>query len=335
MFEKTVKTIPDLSSETANFVTELDAAVEAHMEWTHRVLRCAVLRVSPGEDVLAPLSHTLCRFSCWFVQNKAQLKALNVPNTRRIDAVHQTMHDTVRSICQDVLAGRPGQSIDLDVFEQTQSELINLLAEFKTQFLANAVRHDPLTGLPLRYGIKNEFNLIKRMNKRDHLLLYIMMIDVDHFKQINDAYGHPVGDIALRHVAKILKRINRDNEPLYRFGGEEFLLLMQCKSTDGAAHVAAQRFVDTVRNAPVPISQGKSITLTVTLGLSRVGDDEDLASAIARADKALYEGKRTGRDRYVIANDLQGKLKPNHSNRAFCLTPQSDGRRKERCDPQF
>jgi diguanylate cyclase (GGDEF)-like protein len=294
--------MPDFSPETANFVTELDASVEAHMDWTRRVLRCAVLRASPGEDVLAPLSHTLCRFGRWFVQNKAQFEKLGAQNTLRIEAIHQAMHDAIRSICADVLAERPGQSSDLDAFEQTQSELINLLAEFKTQYLANSVRHDPLTGLPLRYGIENEFDLIQQICKRNHFLLYVMMIDVDHFKQINDTYGHPVGDIALRHLAETLKRIKRNNEPLYRFGGEEFLLLMQRKFPDGAT-LAAQRFVDAVRNSSVPISQGKSITLTVTLGLSRVSDDEDLASAIERADKALYEGKRAGRDCYVIAND--------------------------------
>jgi diguanylate cyclase (GGDEF)-like protein len=294
--------MPTFSSETSKFVTELDAAIEAHMEWTRRVLRCAVLRTSPGEDVLDPLAHTLCRFGCWFMQNKAQFEKLNVPNTRKIDTVHQSMHDTIRSICADVLAGRIGQSTDLEAFERTQSELINLLSEFKTQFLANAVRHDPLTGLPLRYGIENEFNLIQRISKRNHFLLYTVMIDADHFKQINDTYGHPVGDIALRHLAEILKRFNRNNEPLFRFGGEEFLLLMQCKLPD-EIHVAAQRFADTVRNSPVSISEDELITLTVTLGLSRVGDNEDLASAIKRADKALYEGKMAGRDRYVIADD--------------------------------
>lgn len=288
--------------ETANFISELDAAVEAHIDWTRRVLRCAVLRVSPGEDVLAPLAHTFCRFGRWFASNRAHFEVLDVQKTRRLEDVHQAMHDAIRFICADVLAGREGQSANLDAYEQTQSELIKLLAEFKTQFFANAVRHDPLTGLPLRYGIKNEFDLMRRISKRNNFLLYIMMIDVDHFKRINDTYGHPVGDIALRHLAEVLKRTKRDNETLYRFGGEEFLLLMQSESPDGINR-AAQRFTDAVRNAPVSISQDQSVTLTVTLGLSRVGDDEDLANAIERADRALYEGKRAGRDRYVIADN--------------------------------
>ncbi len=270
------------------------------MEWTRRVLRCAVLSATPGEDALAPLAHTLCRFGRWFVLNKVHFEQLDAENTRRLEAVHQTMHDAVRSICTDVLAGRPGQSTYLEAFEQTQSELIQLLAKFKTQFLASAVRHDPLTGLPMRYGLETDFMQIQKNCKRNHSLFYIGVIDVDHFKQVNDRYGHPVGDIALRHVANTLKRITRPNEPLYRFGGEEFLFLMQCQAPESAA-AAAQRFINAVHSAPVPIPQGELLALTVTLGLTRVGEGEAMGSAVERADQALYEGKRAGRDRYVIA----------------------------------
>ena len=294
--------MPDLSHETTDFITELDAAVEAHIDWTRRVLRCAVLHTSPGEDVLAPLAHTLCRFGRWFVSKKAHFEKLDAQKTHRLETVHQTMHDAIRSICADVLAGRPGHDTHLEAFEQTQFELIKLMAEFKTQFLASAVRHDPLTGLLLRYGIENEFIQIQKYSRRNNTLFYIVIIDVDRFKHVNDRYGHPVGDIALRHLADTLKRIARPNEPLYRFGGEEFLLLMQCQAPEGAA-AAAQRFINAVRSAPVPIPQGEPLALTVTLGLACVGDDEAMTSAVERADRALYEGKRAGRDRYVIADD--------------------------------
>lgn len=227
--------MPDFSPETDHFIAGLDAAIDAHIDWTRRVLRCAVLHTSPGEDMLAPMAHTLCQFGRWFVSNQTHLEKLNTQNTRRLEAVHQTMHNAIRSICMDVLAGLPGQSPHLEIFEQTQAELIKLLANFKTQFLANAVRHDPLTGLPLRYGIENEFPQIQEDSRRNNALFYIGMIDIDHFKHINDRCGHPVGDLVLRHLADILKSIMRPREPLYRFGGEEFLFLMQCKAPEEAA----------------------------------------------------------------------------------------------------
>ncbi len=129
--------MPDLK----NFISELDAAIEAHLNWTRRVMRCVVLCTSPGEDVLAPLSHTLCQFGCWFVSRQADFEKLSIQNTQRLLAVHQSMHDAIRYICQDALAGRPGQSANMDTFEQTQAEMIKLLAEFRTKFLTTAGIH--------------------------------------------------------------------------------------------------------------------------------------------------------------------------------------------------
>ncbi|HEY4697011.1 MAG: diguanylate cyclase [Gallionellales bacterium RIFCSPHIGHO2_02_FULL_57_16] len=294
--------MPDFSPELENFITELDAAVEAHMSWTRRVMRCAVLHTSPGEDVLSPSAHTLCRFGRWFMSKQSDFEKMSLQNTQRLIAVHQSMHDAIRSICANVLAGRPAQSAHLDVFEQTQAELIELLAEFKTQFLATAVRHDPLTGLPLRYGLEQEFIQLQKLCRRNKLLLYVVMIDVDHFKLVNDNYGHSVGDIALRHLVDTIKRNIRPGEPLYRFGGEEFLLLMQTQSPEEAAS-AAKRLINVVRDAPVLIPQNKPLAMTITIGLSLAGQDEKLDSVIERADRALFEGKRAGRDRYVIASD--------------------------------
>ena len=293
--------MPDLSPETDTFIAELDASVEAHMSWTRRILRCAALRTSPGEDVLAPLAHTLCNFGRWFSSQRAHFEALDAQATQRVDAAHQAMHDAIRSICSDILSGNPGRKSDLEIFEQSQTELLGLLARFKTLFLSNAVRHDPLTGLPLRYGIESDFAHCQKDARRNRNLLYVVMIDADHFKRINDSYGHPVGDMVLRHLASTLNNNMRSNEPLYRFGGEEFLWLMQCKSIDEAEQ-SAQRLLTTIRTTPIPITGNPPVTMTVTLGLAQVGDQEELSSAIKRADMALYEGKNTGRDRYIIAN---------------------------------
>lgn len=124
-----------VSIETTHFINELDAAIEAHMGWVRRVLRCAVLRTSPGDDVLNPLAHTLCHFGNWFALNKPLFEKFNAQNAQRLEVAHQHMHDAVRAICTELLAGRGGNSTDLDVFEQTQSELAQLLAAFKKQAL--------------------------------------------------------------------------------------------------------------------------------------------------------------------------------------------------------
>jgi len=291
--------MPDLPTETDTFIAELDAAVEAHMNWTRRIVRCAVLRSTPGEDVLDLQAHTLCRFGGWFMANRSHFEMLDAPSAARVEAVHQTMHDAIRSICSEVMAGRLGHEADLDAFEQSQSELLGLLARFKTLILSKAVRRDPLTQLPLRYGIENDFILYQKEARRNRTLLYVVIIDVDNFKPINDTYGHPVGDQVLCHLANTLKQSLRGDEPLYRYGGEEFLWLLKCKSATEARQ-SARRVLAIVGTTPVPID-GEVLRLTVTMGMALAGEGEDLGNAIKRADLALYEGKREGRNRFVIA----------------------------------
>jgi len=264
------------------------------------MLRWAVLRSTPGGYVLDPMAHTLCRFGAWFTANRVEFESLDASAARRVEVVHQSMHDAIRSLCAQVLAGQPGLNDDLDAFEASQAELINLLANFKTLILSNAVRQDPLTGLPLRYNIENDFALYQKEARRNRSLLYVVMIDVDHFKPINDTYGHQVGDLVLRHVANTLKQGLRGDEPLYRFGGEEFLWLLKCKSAE-EARKSARRILASVGTTPVPIDDEETLRLTITMGLALAGEMEDLSSAIKRADMALYEGKQSGRNRFVFA----------------------------------
>jgi len=288
----------DRVDEAKCFIVELDKAVEAHLDWTRRVMRCAVLHTSPGDDVLAVDAHTLCRFGHWFSAQKHHFEKLDAQKTHEIDVVHQTMHGAIRQICNCILDGHPGNSTDVDVFEKAQSDLIRLMAWFKTEFLAEAMGHDPLTGLPMRLGLAEAYMHLQKQCNRDRNLLYVGLIDADHFKSVNDNYGHTVGDMALRHLANTLKGVLRLHEPLFRYGGEEFLVLMQCESPEAAA-MAAKRIVNRVGEVPMLLPSAQ-LVLTVTLGMAQASLDGSMDEVIERADKALYAGKHAGRNRYVI-----------------------------------
>lgn len=289
-----------LPPQAAEFIHELDAAVEAHQDWFRRILRCAVLGTSPGEDVLHRSAHQVCQFGQWFSANKAQLGKLDLQRTNRIEIAHQFMHDSIRSLCIDLLERKNGKGADLEQFESAQSELLVLLATLKTLHLANAGHRDVLTGLPSRYGIETEFDQFRKTCQRNNMQCYVGIIDIDHFKRVNDMYGHPVGDSVLRHLAGTLRSVVRANEHLFRFGGEEFLVLLQCEAAD-EANAAAQRIVDVVRAAEITTPHGDHLALTVTLGIAQVGETEELNRAIERADRALYTGKHAGRDRCVVS----------------------------------
>ena len=280
---------------TVGFVAELDGAIQAHLDWTRRVLRCAVLRVSPGDDVLAADAHLRCSFGRWFVRCRAALDQVDAAAAQRVQDQHARMHAGVRRLCTDLLAGRPGDAAALDAFETSQSALIADLARLKTGFLARSARHDPLTGLPLRYGFEEEFVRFRALTERIGQTMVMAMADVDHFKRVNDRHGHGVGDQALRHVATVLRAQARAEEPVFRFGGEEFLLLLHAADPASAAS-AADRLLKALRDAPLTLADGQSLRLTLSTGLITVGRDESVSEAVARADAALYAAKHAGRD---------------------------------------
>jgi diguanylate cyclase (GGDEF)-like protein len=283
------------AENTARFVAELDAATEAHMDWTRRVLRCAVLRSPPGDDVLADDAHCRCRFGRWFGQQRDAFERVDADATARLFVAHERMHGAVRTLCSALLAGAPGRAADLDVFEVAQAALVADLGLLKTQILENCARSDPLTGLPLRHRLESEFERCRAQARRNAQVLVVMLADVDHFKQINDLHGHAVGDEALRHLAGVLRAATRGGEPLFRYGGEEFLILLQTADTE-AAEQAAERLLQALRDAPMALPGGATLSLRLSAGLALVGPGEALASVVERADRAMYEVKRNGRD---------------------------------------
>ncbi|OYY95434.1 MAG: hypothetical protein B7Y41_02720 [Hydrogenophilales bacterium 28-61-23] len=290
------------------FVSELDAGMQSHLEWSRKVLRCAVLRTSPGDDVLKTEAHELCCFGRWFVQQRANFEALDASRTRSLATEHQVMHDAIRAICSRVMEGKPGEIEDLDRFETTQRRLVDLLAYFKTLAVSLSSQIDPLTELPLRHRMEQDFDLLTKHIRHRGSVQLVMMADIDHFKAVNDRYGHAGGDIVLKNLAATLKRVIRDDDLVYRYGGEEFLLLMELSATNHAEEHAAQRVLDAVRALSVVLPDGASVRPTVTIGVALAGEHESLESAIQRADAALYMGKASGRNRYVVAENSPGEM---------------------------
>ena len=133
--------------------------------------------------------------------------------------------------------------------------------------------------------------------------LSLVLLDVDHFKRVNDTYGHDMGDDVLRHLAGIGQALIRRVDLFARFGGEEFALLLPDTGPEGAL-VAAERMRKRVEETPVTID-GQEIAITISVGVSSTSDrfTGDAHGLIRAADQALYEAKRSGRNRVVVCED--------------------------------
>ncbi|WP_214693651.1 diguanylate cyclase [Exiguobacterium sp. s160] len=151
---------------------------------------------------------------------------------------------------------------------------------------------DELTGLPNRYRTLEQMNELEMSGKPWTLLV----IDVDHFKQLNDTYGHLAGDAALRHIGQTLERHCPSGGFVGRYGGEEFLLVIEGNER---AKEMAESLVETVRHTTFEC-QGEVIPMTVSIGAA-VAEHEPSMVVFERADEALYDAKRNGRDQVRFA----------------------------------
>jgi len=289
-----------------SFVGALDAAMQAHLEWSRRILRCAVLHVPPGVDVMNAEAHRLCQFGRWFIADRQIFSTLHAERSDRLELEHRQMHNAVRTLCERLLAGQPAAVEDFQLFENSQRNLIDQLAFFKSLPVSTKSQVDALTGLPLRHCMEKDFDLLSQNVRRRGSVEIAMLVDVDNFKLINDSHGHAGGDVVLQRIACTLKRVLRDNDQVYRYGGEEFVLLMELPCHSQAENGAAERVLRAVRKLSIEL-HGSIVHPTVTIGIAIASPDDTLGSLIARADGAMYVGKASGRNCYKVAPAQGGR----------------------------
>lgn len=166
--------------------------------------------------------------------------------------------------------------------------------------LREASTHDPLTGLPNRRLMLDRLREESERFRRYRHPFSIAMLDIDHFKQVNDRWGHEVGDQVLTEVARVLRSELRDQDVCGRWGGEEFLLLLP-ETPLTSAGVVLDRVRGAVQRLNVRVHT-EAVAVTVSIGLAEHHDDETYSDTINHADSALLAAKRMGRNRFEKAS---------------------------------
>jgi diguanylate cyclase (GGDEF) domain len=216
---------------------------------------------------------------------------------------------TLVEATEHIRAGEYGHLIDEDQFVAAPTEMLQLAHAFNS--MSRTVLHnvetiqhtsltDQLTGLCNRRHLLTEGNRILGVAIRGCAPCCGLMVDIDHFKNVNDTFGHPVGDRVLIHVSGIIAASIRESDMLARFGGEEFVVLAPNAGLNEAI-ILAERIRTAIANSSIAVGQ-EHIIVTVSIGVAAYDMEPEYGSnvledMIEKADKALYRAKQNGRNR--------------------------------------
>jgi len=183
----------------------------------------------------------------------------------------------------------------LQLIEDTLSTLICPLRnalQYREALVASLT--DPLTGSGNRLALENTLSREIELAKRHKSPLSLLLIDVDNFKRVNDKWGHKAGDKVLKMIVGKLNEVNRQTDLIYRYGGEEFVILLNETSKAGA-EVIAERIRCAIEKASVNTA-GQSLKITISLGAAALKPNDSKDRLFKRADKALYQAKNSGKN---------------------------------------
>lgn len=285
------------TKEIDAILIELNKSIDAHYKWLVTMFRCVVSSDVTQPDIMGENSHFVCRFGQW-LNNQSRYNEDDCSYVSKIIATHEKMHLSGKKLLMAIVENR-SHSWHFDSFQDALLAFTSSVMDYKIYLLSIRSNIDALTGLPGRRMLDESFD--RQLLDAEPLNLYIFLLDIDRFKYVNDTYGHLVGDVVLRALASNLLSWTRYDEAAYRYGGEEFIIIIRTK-TDEQACQAGLRLCRLIGQKKIPYADGE-IGITVTAGITRVQQGETLDTVLGRADRAMYQGKQTGRNRCMFMDE--------------------------------
>lgn len=224
--------------------------------------------------------------------------------------------DLLARVSQSYFSEKETESLRQEDFRSAPRELRQLADAFHAMLsrvesditrIEETSRRDGLTGLLKREPFADQSQRLIDFCRRSELPAGVLVLDIDHFKNVNDTYGHAAGDTALRAAARQMQRTVRDSDVLCRYGGEEFAVFVPNATAEQGKELA-ERIRRDVEMHAIPLAD-QDLTITVSVGVAgaepalwdEIEPSEILATLVNRADRALYDAKRAGRNRVVVA----------------------------------
>jgi diguanylate cyclase (GGDEF)-like protein len=225
---------------------------------------------------------------------------INIPVSNITNTVFESMQQDITILPYNI----EKKYICVYIYDNTLMCEINQKLEKANEELIDMSHRDPLTQIFNRRYFSEQSKKIKSFSQRNNNLPFsIITLDIDMFKNINDRYGHLVGDEVIIKVAHIIEAEVRDSDIVARFGGEEFVMLLQDCDLDNAYKVAEKVRQD-IENTFISIHLDTKVKFTVSIGVAQFSevDNDNIELTLSRADEALYKAKNKGRNKTVVSN---------------------------------
>ncbi len=284
--------------DVSNALDGLNNAIIDHTKWVASWSRSAICNTPMSKEYISGHSSHECKFGQWYYSPHHDFLREN-PAFIALEKLHDVMHDCVRKIISKISTGKTLASREYDKFLRHEVHFATTLAKLRDELLGLSHSYDYLTGTLNRQAF---FQLLSQEHariKRTSEFCCLMLVDIDHFKKVNDKYGHKAGDLVLRHIADFLNNNLRPYDLTCRYGGEEFLVCLP-NTTAGIARTAIERLREKISQTNISVTDDITINVTASFGITLLSADEDWSMSIEHADAAMYQAKARGRNRVVV-----------------------------------
>lgn len=288
---------------------QLSQAIYSHEQWHKELIRTISCRLAHDLHDAAEDAHRHCRFGQWYY-SVVDAVLRDHPAFQAVETQHERVHRFAAQLLRSAAAGAHASPDDYDNFANALDRLRLEIYTLKIEIEDSLHSRDPLTGAENRVGMLTRLREALELVKRHVGQHCIAMMDIDHFKTINDTHGHLVGDQVLAASASYMMEHLRPYDKLFRYGGEEFLISMP-----GVDLRSAQMAIDRIRlglatTALASARGGEPVFATASFGITLLDPDAGAEESLDRADMAMYRAKSSGRNRVCLWDSSIGASFP-------------------------
>ena len=304
LVRKREQTFPALdTAEAEHIVGELARALDSDREWGEDFRSMLVCRSKPKASYFEADSHKETAFGRWYY-GQVNSNICDHPGFTEAGKNSERMHALARDLVCAIRDGEDIKPLHYNAFvasvDRFRSGLRLLLSE-AWDFLRYT---DPLTGLMTRSAMQKRLEEEQDRARRSGQVNCLVMMDMDHFKKINDTHGHQAGDQVLETIAGYVQEKLRRYDLVFRYGGEEFLILLP-NTTTAKAKSVLDRLRQNIKRQAIKIGRNTTVHISASFGVAELLPDNPPKDSIDLADQALYEAKNAGRNRVRVWQDAE------------------------------